>query len=97
MSGVSFDNTQGLGETLPAQNCHTTKPSALKGLQGEHPGTPSVAGCAGPVDVKLERAAQEPLPGLSLKYFSNLSVSRSNASASAGGSPLTVMFGQILA
>jgi len=41
--------------------------------------------------------AQEPLPGFSEKYFSNLPVSRSNFSASAGGVPLTVMFGQTLA
>ena len=39
---------------------------------------------------------QEPRPGFSEKYFSNLPVSRSKASASAGGSPLTVMFGQTL-
>src|ERR1700751_1506589 len=39
----------------------------------------------------------EPRPGFSEKYFSNLPVSRSNASRSAGGSPLTVMFGQTLA
>jgi len=37
------------------------------------------------------------LPGFSEKYFSNLPVSRSNFSASAGGVPLTVMFGQTLA
>ena len=43
------------------------------------------------------RPAQEPLPGFSEKYFSNLPVSRSNFSASAGGVPLTVMFGQTLA
>jgi len=43
------------------------------------------------------RPAQEPLPGFSEKYFSNLPVSRSNASASAGGVPFTVMFGQTLA
>ena len=41
--------------------------------------------------------AQLPLPGFSEKYFSNLPVSRSNFSASAGGVPLTVMFGQTLA
>src|SRR6476660_3779509 len=37
---------------------------------------------------------QEPFPGFSEKYFSNLPVSRSNCSASAGGVPLTVMLGQ---
>lgn len=39
----------------------------------------------------------EPVPGFSLKYFSNLPVSRSNSSRSAGGVPFTVMFGQTLA
>src|SRR5262249_2881741 len=38
---------------------------------------------------------QEPRPGFSEKYFSNLPSSRSKASASAGGSPLTVMLGQV--
>jgi hypothetical protein len=43
------------------------------------------------------RDCYEPLPGFSLKYFSNLPVSRSNSSRSAGGVPFTVMFGQTLA
>lgn len=47
--------------------------------------------------VPPERQPQLPLPGFSEKYFSNLPVSRSNCSASAGGVPLTVMFGQTLA
>src|SRR5690606_3460230 len=36
---------------------------------------------------------QEPLPGFSEKYFSNLPVSRSYWAASAGGVPLAVMLG----
>src|ERR1700756_3970935 len=40
---------------------------------------------------------QEPRPGLAEKYFSYLPVSRSYASRSAGGSPFTVMLGQIFA
>ena len=92
-----LDNAQGLGTTDAAHNCHTTKPSGLKGLgvMTGH-GRPAEGS---PVSSKpgLKRAVQEPLPGFSLKYLSNLSASRSNASASAGGSPFTVMFGQILA
>ncbi len=65
----------------------------------------SVSACAGvnpdPPRARVQSmrrwAAQEPLPGFSEKYFSNLPFSRSNFSASAGGVPLTVMFGQTLA
>src|SRR5215470_645135 len=39
----------------------------------------------------------EPWPGLSLKYFSNLSFWASHSLASGGGSPFWVMFGQTLA
>ncbi len=52
---------------------------------------------------RLERAQpegaepQEPRPGFSLKYFSNLPVSASYWARSAGGSPFSVMFGQTLA
>jgi hypothetical protein len=38
---------------------------------------------------------QLPEPGFGEKYFSNLPVSVSNFSRSAGGSPLRVIFGQI--
>src|ERR1700733_11904802 len=39
----------------------------------------------------------EPEPGLSLKYFSNLSFTPSNSFASAGGSPFRGMLGHFLA
>lgn len=45
----------------------------------------------------VNAARHDPVPGFSLKYFSNLPVSRSKAAASAGGEPLTVMLGQIRA
>jgi hypothetical protein len=43
------------------------------------------------------RRIDDPFRAFREKYFSNFPVSRSNCSASAGGVPLTVMFGQTLA
>ncbi len=53
---------------------------------GEGPGQPGVA-----------TGGQDPRPGFSLKYFSNLPVSASYFARSAGGSPFKVMLGQIRA
>ncbi len=72
-----------------------TKFSSMKGLRPQARARVTRKGQKAALSAPTE--CYEPVPGFSLKYFSNLPVSRSNASRSAGGVPFTVMFGHTLA